>query len=107
MVDGPVRKHLEVLGGAHRRRVGVLLVEGVRHAHPFDWLLRDAVDHDRRRNARRFEERRHDVDDVVELGSDAARILDVVGPGDCHALPRSAEVRRHLLGPFERRVKRP
>ena len=54
-----------------------------------------------------FEDRRHDVDDVVELGADAADVLDVAGPRDGHALPGAAEMRRHLLGPLERRVERP
>jgi hypothetical protein len=44
---------------------------------------------------------------VVELGANAARVLDAVGPSDRHALPSATEVRRHLLGPFERRVERP
>ena len=34
-------------------------------------------------------------------------VFDVAGPGDAHALPRAAEMRRHLLGPFERRVEGP
>ena len=33
--------------------------------------------------------------------------VDVAGPGHGHALRRSAEVRRHLLHPLERRVHRP
>jgi hypothetical protein len=37
-------------------------------------------------NTRRFEDRRHDVDDVVELVADAAHVLDVAGPGHAHAL---------------------
>ena len=34
-------------------------------------------------------------------------VRDVAGPGHGHALRRSAEVRRHLLHPLERRVHRP
>ena len=59
------------------------------------------------RDAGRFEDGRHDVDDVVELPADAAHVLDVAGPGHGHALRRPAEMRRHLLHPFERRVHRP
>ena len=55
----------------------------------------------------RFEDRRHDVDDVVELLADAALVLDHLGPGDGHALLGAAEVRRHHLGPGERRVEGP
>ena len=43
VVDGAVAKHLEVLRLALRWGVGVSLVEGVRHAHAFDWFLGDAV----------------------------------------------------------------
>ena len=83
------------------------LVEGVSHAHAFDRLLRDAIDHLRCQDARRFEDGRHDVDHMVELRADAADVVDVAGPGDGHALPGAAEVRRDLLGPFERRVEGP
>ena len=48
-----------------------------------------------------------DVDQMVELPADAARVVDVAGPRDRHALCRAAEVRRHLLRPLERRVHRP
>src|SRR5262245_3032690 len=43
----------------------------------------------------------------MKLRADAARIVDVARPRDGHALTGAAEVRRDLLGPFERRVKRP
>ena len=59
------------------------------------------------RDAGHFEDRRHDIDDVVELVADAADVLDVAGPGHAHALRRAAEMRRDLLGPLERRVERP
>jgi hypothetical protein len=36
----------------------------------------DAVDHLRRLDPRRFEDGRHDVDDVVELVANAADVLD-------------------------------
>ena len=58
-------------------------------------------------NAARFKDRRHDVDDVVELGADAANVVDVARPGDGQALTGAAEVRRHLLGPFEWCIKGP
>ena len=60
-----------------------------------------------RLDARGFEDRRHDVDDVMELGADATDVLDVAGPRNGHALPGPAEMRRHLLGPLERRIERP
>ena len=84
-----------------------MLREGVRHAHAFNRLLRHAIDHDGRLNAGRFKDRRHDVDHVVELRADPANVRDVARPGNGHALPGAAEVRRDLLGPFERRIECP
>ena len=107
VVDGAIAEHLEVLRGVSGRRVGVRLVPRVRHAHAFDGALLDAVDRIGRRDAGRFEDGRHDVDDVVELAADAAHVLDVAGPGHGHALGRPAEVRRHLFHPLERRAHRP
>ena len=69
--------------------------------------MRDAVDRRRSLNACGFENGRHDVDDVVELGADATDVLDVAGPRYGHALACAAEMRCDLLGPFERRVERP
>ena len=107
VIDPAVGDHLEVLGLARRGRIRVRLVEGVGHAHAFDRLLLDAIDHLRRLDTGRFEDRRHDVDDVVELVANAASVLDVARPRDRHALARAAEVRRDLLGPLERRVECP
>ncbi len=107
VIDGAIAEHLEVLRGVAGGRVGVRLVPCVHHARALDGALFDAVDRLGRRDAGRFEEGRHDVDDVVELAADATRIIDVAGPRHGHALSRSAEVRRHLLHPLERRVHRP
>ena len=102
-----IAHHLEVLSVMPRRCVHVLRIEGVHHAHTFDRLLRDAVDHGRRLDAGRFQDRRHDINHVVELVADAVLVLDHLRPRDRHALACSAEVRRDLLGPGERRVERP
>ena len=107
MIDGAIAEHLEILRRPAGRRIGVRLVPRVRHAHAVHRTLLDAVDRLRLRNAGRFEDRRSDVDDVMELTADAADVIDVARPGDGHALGRAAEVRRHLLHPFERRVERP
>src|SRR5206468_1057768 len=77
------------------------------HAHAFNWLLRNAVDQLWRLDAGALKEGRHDINHVVKLGADAADICDMAGPGNGHALPGAAEMRRHLLGPLERRVERP
>ena len=55
----------------------------------------------------RFEDGRHDVDDMMELAADAARVVDMAGPRYGHALGRPAEMRRHLLHPLERGGHRP
>ena len=107
VIDGAIAQHLEVLRGVPGGRVGIGLVPRVDHAHAFDRPLLDAVDRVGRRDAGRLEDRRHDVDDVVELMADAAHVLDVAGPRHAHALRRAAAMRRDLLDPLERRVDRP
>src|SRR5438876_12339807 len=107
MVNRAVADHLKILRLMLRRRIRVGLVERVSHAHAFNWLLRNAVDQLWRLDARGLKEGRHDINDVVKLGADATDIADMAGPRNGHALSRAAEVRRHLLGPLERRVKRP
>ena len=74
VIDGAVAEHLEILRRAPGGRVGVGLVPRVNHADAVHRALLDAVDGVGRRNAGRFEDRRHDVDDVVELGADAAHV---------------------------------
>ena len=107
MVDRPVSKDFEILRMMPGRGVRAGLVEGVRHAHAFDRLLRDAVDHDRCRNAADFEKGRRNIDEMVELRAHATHVRDMTGPGDGQALPGAAEVRRYLLDPLERRVEGP
>ena len=94
MINRVHAHHLEILRRVRGRCVGVRLVEGVGHAHAFDRLLLDAVDHLRRGDAGGFEDRRHDVDHMMELRANAARVLDAAGPGNRHALARAAEMRR-------------
>ena len=71
-----VAHHLEVLGVVRRWRIGVRLVESVRHAHPFNRPLRDSVHHGRRRDTRDLKDCRYDVNDVVELVADTAQVRD-------------------------------
>src|SRR5271157_4107840 len=107
VIDAAVSGHLEILGGASRRRRGVPLVEGVRHADACNRLLLYAIYELRRLNPRGLEDRRHDIDDVMELRTDATNIFDAGGPRDRQTLPRAAEMRGDLLGPLERRVESP
>ena len=101
VIDGAIAEHLEVLRRVSGRSVGVRFVPRVRHAYAFDGVLLDAVDVIGRRDAGRFEDGGHDVDDVMELAADATDVVDMAGPRHRHALGRSAEVRRHLLHPLE------
>src|SRR3954465_10150050 len=107
VIDSAIGDHLEVLGLARRRRVRTRLVEGVGHADAFDRLLLDSVNRLRSRDAGRLENRRHDIDDVVELAADAASVLDTVRPGDRQALPRATKMRSNLLRVLERSVEGP
>src|SRR5262249_57477326 len=52
----------------------------------------------------RLEDWRYYVDDVVELRAKFSPGLDALWPADRQPIPRSAEVRRDLLGPLERGV---
>ena len=106
VVDRAIAENLEILGRARRRRVGAGLVPGVDHAHAVIGTLGDAVDHRRLRDADRIEDRRDDVDDVVELVADAAGVLDALRPAHHHAGARAAEVRGDLLDPAIGRIHR-
>jgi hypothetical protein len=97
VVDRVVADHLEVLGLVRRGSVRVFLVEGVGHADAFDGILRDAVHHLGLFEPGCFENRRHNVDNVVELVANAALVLDHIRPGDGHALLGAAEVRATIL----------
>ena len=59
------------------------------------------------RKTGRLENRRNDVDDVVELIANAAGVLDAHGPGHGHAVASAAEMRGHLLGPLIGRIPGP
>ncbi len=80
MVDRAVTDHFEILRVARRWRVGVCLIKRVGHAHAFDGSLLDAVDLLGCLDTGDFEDRRHDVDHVMELGANGAEILDVTRP---------------------------
>ena len=105
MIDGALAEHLEVLRRPLAWRGGV--VPRIDHAHAFDRLLGDAVDHHRLRQASRFQNRRRDVDHMVELIADATGVLDARRPGHGHAVAGATEIGCDLLGPFEGRVPGP
>ena len=107
MIDGTIANHLEILRIAFGRCVGIGRVKGIEHADAFNRLLLDALDLVGRLDTGGFEYGWNDVNDVVELSANSADILDVAGPRNRHALPGTAEVRRHLLGPFKGRIECP
>jgi hypothetical protein len=80
VIDRAIAKHLEVLRGVPGLGVGVRLVPRVGHAHAFNGNLFDPVDRVGLLNADRFENGRHDVDDVAELPADASLVSDVARP---------------------------
>jgi hypothetical protein len=80
VIEGPVTEHLEVLSVALRRSLRIRAIESVAHAHAFDGLLLDPIDHLGGSDAGGFENGWHDIDDVMELRTDATRVFDVAGP---------------------------
>ena len=102
--DRAVGRHLEVLGRVPRWDLRV--VERVDHADAFHRLLRYAVEQPWGLNVGGLQDRRHDVNDVVELGSHFTAGLDPLRPANGQPVPRAAQVRRDLLGPLKRGIHR-
>src|SRR5262249_22671281 len=100
-------KHLKVLSYPPSRRAGAVLIPGIRHAHAFDRLLHNAVDHDRLRETGSLKDRRYDVDVMMELIADASGILESGRQGHGHAIAGAAKMGGHLLGPLEGSTPRP
>ena len=105
VVDGAVAEHLEVL--RLPAVCSLRVVRGVEHRHAVHRTLVHAVDRPGLGDTRGLESRRRHVDHVVELAAELAPGLDACRPLQDHAVPRAAEVTRHLLGPLEGRVRRP
>jgi len=63
----------------------------------FDWL----------RDSGRFQHRWRNVDDVVELGPDAAFVLDPVWPRNDKRIAGATKMRGDLFAPLEPSVHRP
>ena len=103
-VDGPVAHDLEVLDIVSARRLGI--GKCVHHAHPFDRLLWRAIHDFRLRQLRRFQNRRRNVDDMMELRAHLAFCLDALGPMNHHPVAGAAETGGDLLGPRKRRIAR-
>src|SRR5215470_10794436 len=65
VIEAAVGSNLKILRGVPRRRFRG--VKRVAHAHAFDWHLLNAVEHERRLNTDRFEDRWDDIDDMMKL----------------------------------------
>src|SRR5262245_32264902 len=107
MIESAVAEHLEVLGVMLTWLAGVLTTESVGQTHALDWLLGHAVRHCWFGDAHDLKDRRQNINRVMELGTDLARVFNSLQPGDDHAIARAAEVRGDLLCPLERRIASP
>lgn len=105
VIDRPVGHDFEVLGSMRARRSGI--GEGIEYADALERILLHTVDPLGVGNTGRLQNRRGDIDDMMELSAQAPRIFDVVGPRDRHGITRAAKVRRDLFGPLKRRVQCP
>src|SRR5664279_3143666 len=101
VVNPPVAADLEVLRRVTVRRLAV--VERIPHAHAVQRDLLRPVDALGMRDARHLQDRRGDVDHVMELVADTGR-PDAPRPVDHRRVPGTAPVGRHLLRPLVRRV---
>ena len=100
LVDAPVARHLEVLRGVARLRLG--FIQGVQHAHAFEWFLLDAIHDARLGHTDYLQHRRRNIDHVHPLRTQAALLRDALRPMDHHRLADAA-VRGHLVPPPKRR----
>ena len=105
VVDAAAAHDLEILGVFHL--LGLRIVEGVGKADAVEWVLRDAVDHARRRDAQDVVDGRNHIVDVEELSARRGVGLDLRGPADGQRIARAAEVRGDELGRLVRRAARP
>src|SRR5262252_5236263 len=98
MVKRAVAEHFEVLGDPARR--GVFFGQGVGHADALDWFLWHTVDLTWFRDTSGFENSRRNVDDMVKLRTQPARVTDAFRPGHNQTVSRAAEVRGDLFHPL-------
>ena len=102
VIDAAITEHLEVLGLVLVGRFGI--VEGVQHADALDRVLLHAIHKQWLGKSRCFENRRRNVDHMVELRADLAFGFDPLRPMNDGSVPGPAKVRRDLLGPLVGRV---
>src|SRR3954466_15841898 len=90
VIERAIAEHLEVLCDSSTRRI--LVVERIGHADALDRLLWHAVHFTRLGDARRLEDRRGNVDDVVELRAHSTAVSDALGPRHDQTVARAAKV---------------
>ena len=89
VIDAAVAEHLEVLRLVPLRSLGV--VERIQHTDAFKRRLLRAVDDRRMRQPGRFEDRRSDVDHMMELAAHLAFRLNAVRPVHDRAVARAPQ----------------
>jgi hypothetical protein len=82
MIDPAVAHHFEILGRVAVGSLCRIVGQRVCKTGSFDRFLVDAVVFLRLLDANELEDGRGDIDDVMELGTQAPSILDFVRPGD-------------------------
>ena len=107
LVQGPLAKHLEILGLVVRRFLGIFRIKRVGKTRTLDRCLLDAVYRFGCRNAGGLENCRYDVNHMAELLAQAALILDACRPRNGHVLANTSEFRGVLLEPGKRCIKGP
>src|SRR5579862_1592890 len=90
LIERSVTHHFEILRAMRRGQVGTRLIKRIGQADTFNGLLADSVDHGGFRDAGDLEDRRHDVDHVMELVAYSTRVFDMARPCYGHSLARAA-----------------
>src|SRR5262245_47098930 len=96
LVHRAVANKLELLRWVLRRSCS--LIERVDKTDAVDWLLLNAVQDIRRCDPGSFINCRHNVDDVAELRSQTAFVLDLRRPRNDQSIACAPEMRCDLLG---------
>src|SRR5437762_3195998 len=100
MVNGPVTKHLKVLGGM--TVFGFWIIEGINHRRPVERKLLGAIHHLRKRQTNCFKHSRCNIHYMTKLRPNLPFSFDSFGPMHDHSVAGATPMRRNLLGPLER-----
>src|SRR5260370_5466728 len=103
MVNGPVTKHLEVLG-----RMPVFsfwIIKSINHRRPIERKLFGAIHHLWKRQTGCFQYSRSNIYHVTKLRPHLPSSFDSFGPMHYHSVAGTAPMRSNLLGPLERSIQ--